>query len=65
MEKEIVICNVCNGSGKRECRELTDYHHQDYDVWDEKCGWCNGTGRLVKETHFRKLNKEELELRKR
>lgn len=48
MINKIVICSECEGSGIIECSELTDYHKRIYDVWDEKCETCKGSGRLIK-----------------
>jgi DnaJ-class molecular chaperone len=63
--KEIIICDACKGEGKIEKNELTNYHHRERDYWDELCGKCGGTGRMVVETKTRKLTKEEIELRSR
>jgi len=47
----IVICTHCGGSGTSEHNELTDYHRNDYDYWNEFCSACDGQGRLVKTSH--------------
>ena len=63
MVEKIIICQECKGSGKREKKECTDYHHNDYDVWDEPCDNCDGSGRMVEQILIRRLKKSELELR--
>jgi len=50
IETKIIICDVCNGSGKIEESECVDYHHNDYDYWDKMCTRCNGLGRLKETT---------------
>jgi DnaJ-class molecular chaperone len=65
MQEKIILCHVCNGTGKHTQRECTDHHHNDYDIWDEPCSSCDGTGRLVEQITTRKLKKCELELRKK
>lgn len=44
--ERIIICDVCKGSGKIQQEECVDYHHNDYDYWDEICTNCKGLGRL-------------------
>jgi len=65
MVRKIVLCDACKGAGKSEQSELTDYHHREYDCWDEPCGVCGGAGRMVEESSTRKLTNEELALRSR
>jgi DnaJ-class molecular chaperone len=47
-EKEIIICNLCNGEGYK--REIEYKSERDSEVIIKKCNYCNGTGRLVKTT---------------
>ncbi len=49
---EIIICDRCKGLGKVKKSELVDYHHNEYDEWEEVCTYCNGTGRLKKITEI-------------
>ena len=65
MEEKIIICPKCKGTGKIKESELTDYHHREWDEWDEPCCFCDGTGRVVEQLQYRCLTKKELELRKR
>ena len=62
---KIIICHDCNGSGKNECNELADYHHNVYNYWDIKCETCDGHGRLLETTlvSTRKLTNEDFALR--
>ena len=50
MSLKIIICDKCEGWGKIQKDELTDYHHRYYDTWEERCDKCEGHGRLVEET---------------
>jgi hypothetical protein len=54
--KKIVCCNVCEGSGIRECSELTCYHRGDYDYWKEYCSFCEGQGRVIEYTYSTRLD---------
>jgi hypothetical protein len=65
MIEKIITCPSCKGTGKQELKECTNFHHNEYDVWDEHCGCCDGTGRMVEQTITRKLRPDELTLRKR
>jgi DnaJ-class molecular chaperone len=64
-ESRIIICPDCKGSGKSECNELDDPHHNDYWEWDEICTECGGEGRIMQTVNIttRKLTKKELALR--
>ena len=55
----IVQCLVCKSSGFIERKEITSYHNNDYDYWNELCYHCKGEGRVLKtiyllEATFRK-----------
>lgn len=64
-EKEIILCESCKGSGKRECSERYDYHHRLDWEWDEPCTKCGGLGRVLKivTTSIEMLTEEDLKLR--
>lgn len=47
-ENEIIICTSCGGLGKKEHSKVVNYQNNDYDYWYEKCGSCNGHGRVNK-----------------
>lgn len=49
MSTKIIICDVCQGWGRIEKNELTDYHHREREYWEVVCTRCKGHGRLVKE----------------
>jgi DnaJ-class molecular chaperone len=65
MEVKIILCEHCKGTGKVENRELTNYHHREWDVWDDRCGVCDGAGRVKQTVTISKIAKFELELRKK
>ena len=50
MQKTIVLCEKCEGSGYTHHSELTNYHKGEYDDWIDCCWACQGSGRLVKIT---------------
>jgi DnaJ-class molecular chaperone len=49
-DREIIICSNCKGKGYYQESKLTNYHHNEYDYWDETCPMCNGKGRMLKTT---------------
>jgi hypothetical protein len=62
--KKIVLCETCKGSGKIERQKIEDYHHNDYYIWDEVCGSCDGFGRVLRiiEISTLKLTLKDLSL---
>ena len=54
-KKRIIPCMTCEGTGIRECSELTDYHRGDYDYWNEFCSFCKGDGRVVEVVHHSRV----------
>ena len=53
--KKIIGCKRCEGSGVRECSELTNYHRGEYDHWLEYCTFCGGEGRVIQNTYTTRL----------
>jgi hypothetical protein len=47
---EIIICARCKGKGTVEVSELEDYHHGTYNITDEECSLCKGSGRMKQTT---------------
>lgn len=45
---EVIICEICKGTGVYTWKELEDYHKGDYETMYAKCDKCKGTGRLLK-----------------
>lgn len=54
--KKIVCCSVCNGTGIRECEELTSYHKGEYDYWNELCYHCGGEGRVLEVKYYSRVD---------
>lgn len=48
--EEILLCEICNGTGTKEHCEIEDYHHNTYRVWYDVCLNCKGSGRLIRTT---------------
>lgn len=65
METKIVLCEFCGGAGKHPVSEEINHHTGDCDEWEECCEFCDGTGRMVAETHLRKMLTAERVLSKR
>lgn len=58
-EKEIIICNSCNGNGhKNEWIRVSGY---DSELKLSTCPDCEGTGRLVKTIIIESFKNEMLE----
>ena len=47
-ERDIIICDNCEGSGIIQKSELSNYHKSEYRSWQEVCLSCQGSGRILK-----------------
>jgi DnaJ-class molecular chaperone len=50
MQKVVILCEKCAGTGYTRNSELVNHHKGEYDEWFENCWACKGSGRQVK-TH--------------
>jgi DnaJ-class molecular chaperone len=56
VNKKIVPCSSCNGSGIIEVEKLTSYHNNDYSYYNEVCKKCDGDGRLLETKYVVKIS---------